>query len=68
MSVVVRSNGVIKMYMKGADSIVKSRLHNDNKLNLDDELNKFARIGLRTLLLGMRIVSNEEYKEFKQKV
>jgi len=35
MSVIVRSNGVIKMYMKGADSIVKSRLAKDQKLNLD---------------------------------
>lgn len=62
MSVVVRSNGVIKLYMKGADSIVKSRLHKSNKLNLDEELNTFSRIGLRTLLVGMRIVSGEEYK------
>lgn len=35
MSVVVRSNGVIKLYMKGADSIVKARLHKGNRLNLD---------------------------------
>jgi magnesium-transporting ATPase (P-type) len=36
MSVVVRSGGMIKMYMKGADSIVKGRLSPDNKLNLDN--------------------------------
>ena len=35
MSVVIKSNGVIKMYMKGADSIVKQRLANDSRLNLD---------------------------------
>lgn len=35
MSVVVRTNGVIKLYIKGADSIVKSRLSSVNQLNLD---------------------------------
>ena len=59
MSVIIKSNGIIKMYIKGADSIIKSRLHKDNKLNLDEELNKFASKGLRTLLIGMRIISNE---------
>jgi P-type E1-E2 ATPase len=57
MSVVVRTQGMIKMYMKGADSIVKARLSKDNKLNLDDELGRFSRIGLRTLLIGMRVIS-----------
>jgi magnesium-transporting ATPase (P-type) len=68
MSVVIRSNGMIKMYTKGADSIVKSRLSKDNKLNLDDELNRFSRIGLRTLLIGMRIISDSEYRDFKKAV
>lgn len=36
MSVVVRSGGMIKMYMKGADSIVKGRLSKENRLSLDD--------------------------------
>lgn len=36
MSVVIKSNGVIKMYTKGADSIVKARLASDQKLVLDD--------------------------------
>jgi len=58
MSVIVRCGNVIKMYTKGADSIVKSRLSKDNRLNLDMELNEFAKIGLRTLLVGMRIISD----------
>ena len=68
MSVVVRSNGMIKMYIKGADSIIKSRLSSENKLNLDDELNRFSRIGLRTLLIGMRIISEAEYNHFRKNV
>lgn len=36
MSIVVRDNGIIKMYIKGADSIIKERLAPDQGLNLDD--------------------------------
>lgn len=59
MSVLVRSGGQIKLYTKGADSIVKERLAPDQTLNLDEELMRFSRIGLRTLLIGMRLVSEQ---------
>lgn len=36
MSIIIRSNGMIKMYIKGADSIIKARLNRENKLNLDE--------------------------------
>lgn len=36
MSVIIKSQGMIKLYMKGADSIVKDRLASENKLNLDE--------------------------------
>lgn len=52
------------MYIKGADSIIKERLAKDNKLVLDDELNKFSSIGLRTLLVGMRVISESEWKDY----
>ena len=68
MSVLIKSGGNIKLYTKGADSIIKARLANDQKLNLDDELSRFSKIGLRTLLIGMRLVSEQEYSQFKQKV
>ena len=56
------------MYTKGADSIVKARLSNSSKLDLDSELCKFAKIGLRTLLIAMRTVSQSEYDHFKKSV
>lgn len=59
MSIVIRDKHHIKMYMKGADNIVKSRLAKDNQLKLDDELNQFSVIGLRTLLVGMRVISDK---------
>lgn len=57
MSVILRDNGIIKMYMKGADSIVKQRLAKDSILNVDKELNRFSTIGLRTLIVAMRTIS-----------
>ena len=68
MSVLIKSGGTIKMYTKGADSIIKARLSNSSTLNLDEELNKFASIGLRTLLIAMRTVSEQEYNTFKKAV
>jgi magnesium-transporting ATPase (P-type) len=37
MSVIIKDNkGLIKLYTKGADSIIKSRLSQQQKLNLDN--------------------------------
>lgn len=68
MSVIIKEKGLIKIYTKGADSIVKARVSPKSELNLDSELLEFSRIGLRTLLVGMRIISEQEYQSFKQKV
>jgi magnesium-transporting ATPase (P-type) len=35
MSIVIRDKGFIKIYTKGADSIVKQRLSQKSELNLD---------------------------------
>ena len=45
------------MLTKGADSIIKERLSAHQRLNLDLSLEKCSKIGLRTLLVGMRLVS-----------
>lgn len=47
-----------------ADSIIKGRLSLHQKLNLDNELTQFSNIGLRTLLVAMRIISEKEYGNF----
>ena len=47
-----------------ADSIIKERLSARQKLNLDHELEEFSKIGLRTLLVAMRLVSEREYADF----
>jgi len=67
MSIIFRDGDYIKMYIKGADSIIKERLAPDQILNLDEELTKFSNIGLRTLLIAMRIISPKEYREYCSK-
>ena len=68
MSVVVRESGMIKMYSKGADNVIKDLLAHDQTFNLDRELTEFSVIGLRTLLIAMRIISESEYQSFKDAV
>lgn len=68
MSVILKVGNTIKMFSKGADSIIKARLASDQTLNLDAELTKFSRIGLRTLLIAMRTISESEYSSFKKNV
>lgn len=55
------ADGVYKMYIKGADNVVKERL--DMSIpqpyldNADKKLTEFSIVGLRTLLIGMKIMS-----------
>jgi magnesium-transporting ATPase (P-type) len=71
MSIILRDplDGLIKMFTKGADSIIKSRLDTsqiDKNLlgETEDFLNKASLKGLRTLLMAMKIIDEDEYKEF----
>jgi P-type E1-E2 ATPase len=57
MSVIIRHNEKIFLYSKGADNIIKSRLAKNQTFDVDGELNTFSRIGLRTLLIAMRLIS-----------
>lgn len=65
MSVIVRHNGMIKMYIKGADNMIKMRLNKSEEQPFASEIytkiDDFSKKGLRTLLLAMRILEEEEY-------
>ena len=71
-SVIVKYNNLIRMYIKGADSVIEERLHkNSNK----EILNKckyfvdyFSSQGFRTLFVGMKVLSEKEYKIFNQEI
>jgi len=71
MSIIVRdpADGHIKMFTKGADSIIKARLDDhqlDKKMwaDIDTFLSKASAKGLRTLLMAMRVIDPEEFKDF----
>ena len=71
MTVVVRTpDNKIKVMCTGADSIIQDRLAvNDRNATLmqeiDQHLNKYASNGLRTLLLAEKVISQQEYDEWK---
>jgi phospholipid-transporting ATPase len=75
MSIIVKDpvDGHIKMFTKGADSIIKARLDNsqlDKRMwaDIDTFLNKASAKGLRTLLMAMRVIDPDEFKDFNQRV
>lgn len=52
------------MYCKGADNIVHARLSEESKQAFEatnDNLENFAKVGLRTLLLAKKVLGEEEY-------
>jgi phospholipid-transporting ATPase len=69
MSVLIRDPaGKIKVLVKGADTVIIERLSpNDPYLEVtNDHLVNYATIGLRTLCLASRDVSEDEYVKWKQ--
>ncbi|ETE68840.1 putative phospholipid-transporting ATPase IC, partial [Ophiophagus hannah] len=70
MSVITRDpNGAIKLYCKGADTVIFERLHprNPNKQDTEDALNIFANETLRTLCLCYKEISHYEYEAWEKK-
>eukprot|EP00730_Choanoeca_flexa_P004838 TRINITY_DN11817_c0_g1_i2.p1 TRINITY_DN11817_c0_g1~~TRINITY_DN11817_c0_g1_i2.p1 ORF type:complete len:1157 (+),score=344.14 TRINITY_DN11817_c0_g1_i2:140-3610(+) len=70
MSVVVRCpDGKIKVLCKGADSVIYERLAPKQPFKelTTQHLKEFASDGLRTLCLGMAVLSEEEYERWNKK-
>ncbi|KAL2084185.1 hypothetical protein ACEWY4_019703 [Coilia grayii] len=71
MSVIVRNpEGRIRLYCKGADTVLFDRLHpcNHDLMNItSDHLNEYAGDGLRTLALAYRDLSEEEWEEWSER-
>ncbi|CAF2582547.1 unnamed protein product [Rotaria sp. Silwood2] len=67
MSVIVKKDGKIILYCKGADSKIKERLDSsetDMMAQTDEHLNKFATDGLRTLCLAWKDLDEGEYNKW----
>ncbi|XP_013788073.1 phospholipid-transporting ATPase ID-like [Limulus polyphemus] len=70
MSVILRKDGQLKLYCKGADSVIFERLNADSfdmKEKTIDHLNKFASEGLRTLCLAMKDLEEEYFTQWKER-
>ncbi|CAL4082603.1 unnamed protein product, partial [Meganyctiphanes norvegica] len=68
MSVILRKDGKIRLYCKGADTIIYERLKDgqDNlKHHTQEHLNKFAGEGLRTLVLAQKDLDEEYFQSWK---
>ena len=67
MSVVLRGpDGRVKLYCKGADTVILERLSNDNPFVEPtlEHLENYACEGLRTLCFAMREISDDEYTKW----
>ncbi|XP_014251342.1 phospholipid-transporting ATPase ID [Cimex lectularius] len=70
MSVILRHEGKLRLYCKGADNVVYERLqrgNNDVKRITQEHLNKFAGDGLRTLCLAVRDLDEAYFNLWKQR-
>lgn len=71
MSVIIRKEGKVILYCKGADSMIFERLDPSMKSlknHTNGHLNKFACEGLRTLCLAKKEIGEEEYEVFRNKL
>ncbi|KAI9251699.1 hypothetical protein EDC94DRAFT_621844 [Helicostylum pulchrum] len=69
MSIVLRGpDGKIKLYCKGADTVILERLSDDNPFvkSTLEHLEGYACEGLRTLCFAMREISDDEYAKWSQ--
>lgn len=66
MSVLLRApDNRIVLFMKGAENVIYSRLIANSNADITlEHIDYFARLGLRTLMLGCRHLSAEEYDLF----
>lgn len=70
MSVILRRNGKLRLYCKGADNVIYERLKadiSDMKVKTQEHLNKFAGEGLRTLCLAVRDLEEMFFNDWKHR-
>uniref|UniRef100_A0A8K9WUD6 Phospholipid-transporting ATPase n=1 Tax=Oncorhynchus mykiss TaxID=8022 RepID=A0A8K9WUD6_ONCMY len=70
MSVIVRNpEGRIRLYCKGADTLLFERLHSSNNhlMNITTDHLNYAGDGLRTLALAYRDLSEEQWEEWSER-
>jgi len=72
MSVIIRDGTTIKLYMKGADNAVLARINKNVEQPYERQVNKkledYSRKGYRTLVFAMKSLTENEYKNLKEKL
>lgn len=72
MSVIVKDNGIYKLYCKGADMAILSRLAKDRKQpvleHTEYNIHEYSKQGLRTLCMAFKILTPEEVSSIKKKL
>ena len=71
-TVVVKDGSLIKLYIKGADSIIEERLSKNTRPEIlaqcKNYVNKFSAQGFRTLFIAMKVLSQSEYETFAKEL
>ena len=71
-TVIVKDGGIIKLYCKGADSIIKARTSPNTHPQILKQgeyyVDKFSKHGFRTLFVSMKVLSQSEYDNFAQEL
>lgn len=71
-SVILRHQGVIKLLIKGADSIIFDRLSTSKaqpfKPTIDGYLKVFSSVGFRTLCMAERVLTEDEWRKVDQEL
>ena len=71
-TVIIKDNNLIKLYCKGADSIIIARTSPNTPPSIIKQgtyyVDKFSKKGFRTLFISMKILSQEEYDSFALEV
>jgi phospholipid-transporting ATPase len=71
-SIIVRDNGVIKLYIKGADNVITSGLIPGGRNDILDQVSTYVKDfslrGYRCLYAAMRIFDEDEYQRFNEQL
>ena len=63
-----RASGKIIFYVKGADTVMVSKVKPGQRSICEEYCENLAREGLRTLVISHKLVSEQAYEEFKVKL
>lgn len=69
-SIIVKENDQIKLYIKGADSMMYPILSKENRPEFIEQASRyidlFSKKGYRTLLVGMKVLDQKEYDDWNE--